>query len=1696
MRLFHFVMIVTLSGAVCAHAADQSKKINPNDPDDPKIGQPMFERVFGDYARLDAAKIKMIVDEAKLNGLGKGEPPKGANVPSGAEERPKMKPAPAPIGGAPAQEGDGLIDRQGKRWYYDTNRDGRPDEVWFIDTQVRAPEAAKPILVRVIDEGGDLQWGGEPDQVNDLYIVDWHADGIVDTAIEYRDLNGDGGAEQQVLYWFGPTFRYYDGERMRAIVYTDLSGDHEFVHVHGYKYDQPEGQWRSSFGPDKSFHCFALDTRNNVWQNYWENPFGFYDRNRDGSPEEAIRFSGGGGMIDSYRHSFDAVNAAPGDGTERHYDCSISAVPRGGVWDSGKGRRGDSDLWFDPKYCETMKLRGIPTEPFVAWDKLPAIGRGVVWARALFVWTEDGNNSDPEDKDFNQRWEGVIAPRVLDPQQKKFEDDVKAGRIKPDETGPEPRGKNSKRQRTMPAFYSRDNAIFPNVGGPDCGAFNRRFEMILDPRRPVAMYYHPVDQRIHIADADKCWIDVDFDRDGKADMAYKMESDGRGVIDRWRIDVNGDGTFEETVTAARGFRPAFFPYQWADMNAHIKATLPAVPQKLYAIDLELEKALKRAGVADRDPLAALLENSMRGPNIPDKLARIYVNSDEGLRYWLDCLKDRRIAALRSRLKDLKFWRQFDGARSRGDLDAMLAALVGINGSPTPDPAKLYEAWTNKLRSAFQSQQVAYRYLDSRSRDNVMWENTTNGYRIYNGQFDLFGKYAPQLISRIKPDWGNYHHEQPWGMDCLLLGSTAGLGGVTLFVNGTPYPVRNGLVKRPGDIRFDSRISEFTSDTVTIEYTATGVGPKKSYTVAWRLTARGGRSESMNEITVSGGEPGDTLRLGLEMMKLPPKEKYLCDTDKGVMASRIFEGPEIGWVGLGLIFPPQRLINMTETASSHMAVVACEAGRPLTYATQFEWVFGRKYRFGPTAQDWFKEMQNLADRAAGDGRDGPSTAVSPTKPATEEAADTPLGADAVAAARGLVERILPRHAGQIECAWIAPEGGRDVYEIESRDGKVVLRGNNGVSLASALNEYLKYTAHCEISACGSQLNLPETLPPVAGKIRRVATVPRRLMYNYCTFGYAMAWWDWAQWERELDRLALAGFNLPLIVTGQEAVWINTFTQYGYSRDEIRHWLGSPAHFPWLFMQNMEDFGGELPEAWVEQRTELAQKIIGRAHELGMDVVLQGYYGMVPSGFARRHPQAKVIAQGLWCRTFKRPDMLDPSDPMYARIAATFMKEQEKLYGRAGFYAADPFHEGGVSKGVNLADCGRRVFDAMQAADPEAIWVKQCWQTDNAKMLSTIPPERVLALDLWAEARPFWPRGAFKGKSWVWCVLHNFGGNVGLNADLERLASAFPEALASPKKGRLAGLAMVPEGHGNTPVVYELVPEFIWKGEPADLKAWIPQYLARRYGADSASARAAWDGLLKTVYAVPYTKNEAPSNAVFQARPLRNEKARSWSTTKVLYDGAALVPAWEKLLEAAPECAASDGYRYDLADVTRQVLADLSRPLYERTQAAVKKKDLAAFDKNSRAFLELMTDLDGLLATRREFLLGPWLADARRWGATPETGDLHEWQARLLLTLWNNQPGSDLNDYANRQWSGLVRDYYRMRWQMYCNAQAAALKAGKPLDQEKFLAELADAEKAWTRATNVYPTEPAGDTVAVARRLREKYAPLLREVYAAR
>ncbi|MUT98607.1 MAG: hypothetical protein EP145_05410 [Bacteroides uniformis] len=79
-----------------------------------------------------------------------------------------------------------------------------------------------------------------------------------------------------------------------------------------------------------------------------------------------------------------------------------------------------------------------------------------------------------------------------------------------------------------------------------------------------------------------------------------------------------------------------------------------------------------------------------------------------------------------------------------------------------------------------------------------------------------------------------------------------------------------------------------------------------------------------------------------------------------------------------------------------------------------------------------------------------------------------------------KRVVPKYADLFIIEYIPQEKGKDVFELEQSGDKIILRGNNGVSVASALNYYLKHYAHCDYSWNGSNIEFPTPIPAVLEK----------------------------------------------------------------------------------------------------------------------------------------------------------------------------------------------------------------------------------------------------------------------------------------------------------------------------------------------------------------------------------------------------------------------------------------------------------------------------------------------------------------------------------------------------------------------------------------------------------------------------------------
>lgn len=668
---------------------------------------------------------------------------------------------------------------------------------------------------------------------------------------------------------------------------------------------------------------------------------------------------------------------------------------------------------------------------------------------------------------------------------------------------------------------------------------------------------------------------------------------------------------------------------------------------------------------------------------------------------------------------------------------------------------------------------------------------------------------------------------------------------------------------------------------------------------------------------------------------------------------------------------------------------------------------------------------------------------------------------------------------------------DFFELDQKGDKVVIRGNNYVSIATGVNWYLKYYAGIQLSWNGMTAQLPAVLPAVPQKERHETDLKYRYDFNYCTYSYTMAFWDWDRWEKEIDWMALHGINLPLAVVGADVVWYNVLTKLGYTKDEINEFIAGPAFQGWWLMNNLEGWGGPNPNSWYKQRETLQKQILKRMREYGIWPVLPGYSGMVPHN-AKERLGLNVSDPGLWCG-YRRPAFLQPTDPRFNEIADLYYKEMSRLYGKADFYSMDPFHEGGNVAGVDLNAAGQAIWGAMKKANPKAVWVAQAWQANpRQKMIENLPAGDLIVLDLFAESRPQWGdpestwyrKEGFGKHDWLYCMLLNYGGNVGLHGKMKHVIDEFYKAKTSSFGKTMKGVGMTMEGSENNPVMFELLCELPWRPARFDKDEWLKNYTVARYGKADKAVQDAWLLLSNTIYNCPAKNTQQGTHeSVFCGRPDYDVyQVSSWSEMEPYYKPEDIIRAAGIMLSATDRFKGNNNFEYDLIDIVRQAVAEKGRLVYPIMIDAYKAGEKELFAASSQRFLDLILLQDKLLAARPEFKVGTWIEKARNLGTTPEEKDLYEWNARVQVTTWGNRVAADeggLRDYAHKEWNGLLRDFYYNRWKVWIDRQKAQLN-GAPVKAIDFYA----IEEPWTKQTNPYSSQAEGDVIEVAKEVYAK------------
>lgn len=670
-----------------------------------------------------------------------------------------------------------------------------------------------------------------------------------------------------------------------------------------------------------------------------------------------------------------------------------------------------------------------------------------------------------------------------------------------------------------------------------------------------------------------------------------------------------------------------------------------------------------------------------------------------------------------------------------------------------------------------------------------------------------------------------------------------------------------------------------------------------------------------------------------------------------------------------------------------------------------------------------------------------------------------------ALHGLVERIAGKtYADQIIFRQIPAEKvGMDRYRVsDGKKGSILIEATSGVAAANAFRWYLENRCDSYVGPLNRRLNFPAQPPAVGESYSADSKCLYRYFLNYCTFGYTFLFWQWDKWEDFIDWMMLAGFNLILNPVGTELVWLTALQKMGYTLEEARNFVASPAIYPWQCMNNIENWSGAASMEYYSRRMELSKQINERIRSFGAEIAAPGWSGMVPQDFDKHFPDSKPIHQGKWC-LMPRPSIILQDDVWFPRVAYYFYKTLDELFGEFKYFSTDPFHEGGDSSKVDLDAYAKACLKQMHEFSPNAVWFLQGWGNNPLRaILKALSVSNVLIGDL--QSVRLFPEDNFADYPWLYGTVDNFGGQRRLRCNLHKWLENSLDCVCNEDL-TCVGLAMLPEDMETGEIMFDATADNAFASEIFDQDSWLRKRLRIRYGADSEAAFEAWKILRDHIFNGKETQDSG-----LLSRPSLSVSHVISQVYELSYDNNVLKKAVHLLFQDYDLLSGSAAYRMDMMDTARQMMANDAWQVIKKIQKSYYAKDLTTFEENADKLMLYYDLQDQLTGTVTNAMLGNWLKLARAEGKNPAEKAYMEFQARTMITLWGDREGSDeLHDYAAREWNGLLKDFYKQRWVSYLNILRCSFITGnKPLDYNRY-----DAEYYFTTLSGDYASEAYGD-----------------------
>lgn len=382
---------------------------------------------------------------------------------------------------------------------------------------------------------------------------------------------------------------------------------------------------------------------------------------------------------------------------------------------------------------------------------------------------------------------------------------------------------------------------------------------------------------------------------------------------------------------------------------------------------------------------------------------------------------------------------------------------------------------------------------------------------------------------------------------------------------------------------------------------------------------------------------------------------------------------------------------------------------------------------------------------------------------------------------------------------------------------------------------------------------------------------------------------------------------------------------------------------------------------------------------------------------------------------------------------FIQKWDSIFGAGRYYLSDSFNEMKVPQNKKLiTQYGDSIYKSIRSANPEATWVMQGWTLSYQHgdwdegifeaLVKNVPNDKFMALYMATEYKnELWNNyPKFYGKEWVWSVLPNMGGKTAMTGYIDNYANDRQRPWKSANRGNLTGYGFAPEGVENNEILYELITDGGWVSTATTINVgeWLKNYSLCRYGVYTDQQKAYHEGLRHSVYNSfrdhPQFGWQVSNNITGTGSVNQNDEYNK-GVEALFADVAALRKNDTPLFQHALVEAAA---LYTSGKIER---------LNARIQSAIDQKQPVLADSLLSVLHRVMTNMDRALTCHPLYNLKVWEAQAQAAAQTPNTALRNARNARRIVSTWikPHTAWEPVNDYSNRVWAGLVRDYYMPR-----------------------------------------------------------------------